>query len=136
MLRTSSKSADVFCTRLLVLVHPGAGADRRRALGLSVSFDPFGLGAIRAQLQAILNALDKLYGKVNFMAGELDALKAAVAHNTDVEESAIALLQGLKAKLDAAIAAGDPAALQALSDTLGAETDKLAAAVTANTPAA
>lgn len=70
------------------------------------------------------------------MAGELDALKAAVQRNTDAEESAIVLLKGLKDKLDAAIAAGDPTALQALSDAIGAEADKLGAAVTANTPAA
>ncbi len=67
---------------------------------------------------------------------ELDDLKTAVQKNTDVEESAIVLLNGLKSKLDAAIAAGDPAALKALSDSLGTESDKLAAAVVANTPAA
>jgi hypothetical protein len=74
--------------------------------------------------------------EIRHMAGELDALKAAVAHNTDVEESAITLLQGLKAVLDAAIASGDPAVLSALSASISAETDKLAAAVAANTPAA
>lgn len=50
---------------------------------------------------------------------EPDDLKAAVAKETEVDESAIVLLNGLKAKLDAAIAAGDPAALKALSDSLG-----------------
>ena len=64
---------------------------------------------------------------------ELDDLKAAVAKNTDVTESAIVLLNGLKAKLDAAIASGDPAALKDLSAQLGAETGKLADAVAANT---
>lgn len=67
---------------------------------------------------------------------ELDDLRAAVARETEVDESAIVLLNGLKAKLDAAIAAGDPAALKALSDSLGTESQKLADAVTANTPAA
>ena len=70
------------------------------------------------------------------MSAELDALKAAVARDTDVENSAITLLQGLKAALDAAIAANDPAALAALSASLGANSDALAAAVVANTPAA
>lgn len=70
------------------------------------------------------------------MAGELATLQAAVAHETDVVDGAIVLLEGLKTKLDAAIAAGDPAALQALSDSIGAETEKLASAVAANTPAA
>lgn len=70
------------------------------------------------------------------MAGELDALKAAVTRDTEVESSAVALLQGLKAALDAAIASNDPAALTALSASLGKSTDDLAAAVAANTPAA
>lgn len=84
----------------------------------------------------VLYVLNTLKERIDKMAGELDALKAAVQANTTVEESAITLLQGLKAKLDAAIAAGDPAALTALSNDIGAETAKLAAAVTANTPAA
>lgn len=67
---------------------------------------------------------------------DLSELKSKVEANTAVTESAITLLAGLKEKLDAAIASEDPAALKALSDQLGAETDKLAAAVTANTPAA
>jgi hypothetical protein len=46
----------------------------------------------------------------------------------------VALLNGIKAALDAAIAANDPAALKALSDSLSVNTDALAAAVTANTP--
>lgn len=69
------------------------------------------------------------------MAGELDALRAQVARNSDVDASAITLLRGLKTALDAAIASGDPAALTALSNSLGASTDALAAAVVENTPA-
>lgn len=100
------------------------------------TFDLFGYQRLERKLDAILKALEQLNGRINLMAGELDALKAQVQRNADVEESAIVLLQGIKAKLDAAIAAGDPAAIQALADSLGAETDKLAAAVVANTPAA
>lgn len=66
----------------------------------------------------------------------LTDLQAKVTASVTVQDSAIALLQGLKKELDDAIAANDPAALQALSDSLGSETDKLATAVTANTPAA
>lgn len=66
----------------------------------------------------------------------LDNLRDQVARNKSVTDSAIVLLQGLKQKLDDAIASGDPAAVQAVSDSLGTETDSLAAAVTANTPAA
>jgi uncharacterized small protein (DUF1192 family) len=83
-------------------------------------------------LHLMLHIIERL----SLMAGELDALRAQVARNTDVDSAAVALLRGIKAKLDAAIAAGDPAALQALSDTLGSSTDSLAAAITENTPAA
>lgn len=69
------------------------------------------------------------------MAGELDDLKANVTANTGVVQSAVVLLQGLKAALDSAIASGDPAQLKALSDQLGSDTQNLAAAVAANTPA-
>lgn len=62
----------------------------------------------------------------------LDELEQNVSRNTAVEQSAILLLQGLKAKLDAA--GTDPVKIKALSDSLGASTDALAAAVAANTP--
>lgn len=68
------------------------------------------------------------------MAGELDTLTAQVGANTSVIESAITLIQNIKALLDAA--GTDPAKLAALSATLGSEDDKLAAAVVAGTPAA
>lgn len=88
---------------------------------------------IAGKVDTILQRLTKMEKK---LMAELDDLKAAVAKETEVDESAIVLLQGLKAKLDAAIAAGDPAALKALSDSLGTESQKLADAVAANTPAA
>ena len=74
--------------------------------------------------------------KIYKMGQELDDLKAAVAKVTEVDQSAVTLLNGLKAKLDAAIASGDPAALTALSSELGSDTQGLADAVTANTPSA
>ena len=73
-------------------------------------------------------------GEINMAA--LDSLTAAVAKNDEVINSAVTLLQGLKTKLDDAIASGDPTKIQALSDALGTETTKLADAVAANTPAA
>lgn len=66
----------------------------------------------------------------------LDDLTANVTANTSAVQSAITLLGNLKAQLDAAIASGDPAKLQALSDALGKNDTDLAAAITANTPAA
>jgi len=68
------------------------------------------------------------------MAGELQALQNEVANNNSVTQSAVTLLQGLKAALDAAIASGDISQVQALSDQLASQDQALAAAVTANTP--
>lgn len=65
----------------------------------------------------------------------LDDLTAAVAAEDTVVDSAITLLQGLKAALDAAIASNNPAALTALSNSIGAKTKALSDAVVANTPA-
>lgn len=67
------------------------------------------------------------------MSAELDALTAEVAAVTTVEQSAIALINGLAAQL--AAAGTDPAKLQALHDSLAASSTALAAAVAANTPA-
>ena len=63
----------------------------------------------------------------------LTDLQAAVAAEDTVIDSAITLLNGIAAQLKDAIAANDPAALQAVHDKLTAETNSLAAAVAANT---
>lgn len=68
------------------------------------------------------------------MSNELQTLTDQVTASVTVQESAITLLNGLKAALDAA--GTDPAALAALSASLGTEQQKLADAITANTPAA
>ena len=63
----------------------------------------------------------------------LTDLEVQVAAVKDVEDSAIALLTGLHAQLTAALASGDPAAIQKVIDELGANKDALASAVVANT---
>lgn len=83
----------------------------------------------------VIALLNQIIARETAMAGELDALRLQVEQNNTVIGSAITLLQGLKAALDAAIASGDPAALTALSASLGATDAALAAAITANTPA-
>jgi peptidoglycan hydrolase CwlO-like protein len=97
-------------------------------INVRLYFSSEALAATNAALHTILR-------KLNDMSKEMDALVAQVAANKTVTESAVTLLQGLKAQLDAAIASGDPAALQALSDSLAAQDTALADAVTANTPA-
>lgn len=68
------------------------------------------------------------------MSQELDTLTAEVARNTTVEKSALVLIQGFAKQL--ADAGTDPVKLKALSDSLAANDNELAAAVAANTPAA
>lgn len=92
------------------------------------------LGGIGQQVTFQTGAIGHLGG---IMAGELDALRAEVAKNTEVDESAKVLLARLAAKIQELINAGaDPAALQALVDSLKADNQALADAVVANTPAA
>lgn len=66
------------------------------------------------------------------MANELETLTAEVAETKTVMASAVTLLQGLKAKLDAA--GTDATKLAALSAELDTNTNALAEAITANTP--
>ena len=67
------------------------------------------------------------------MSAEFDALVAQVTANTDVEASAVTLIQGIAAQL-----ANSPTSAQvsALSSQLKTSADALAGAITANTPAA
>lgn len=80
--------------------------------------------------------LHQIFNHLEIQMSAITDLQAAVAAEKTVVDSAVSLLNGLKAQLDAAIAAGDPAALAALSADLGAQTAALAAAVAADTPAA
>lgn len=69
------------------------------------------------------------------MTQAFEQLKSDVAALTSAADSARALLAGLKAQLDEARNASDPAsALGELSAAIEAQTSALAAAVVANTP--
>lgn len=92
--------------------------------------------AFRSQsvwLQTISDQLKRIEQKEIQMSAELDALTADVANETAVDQSAITLINGIAAKLDAM--KNDPAAIAALSTQLKSSSAALAAAVTANTPA-
>lgn len=67
----------------------------------------------------------------------LEELKAEVARNRQVDESAKALIVGIAAKLEELSnrEVVDPAELAAVVAELRGSSDELAAAVTANTPA-
>lgn len=74
----------------------------------------------------------------------LDALAAQVAASEQVEASAVALINGIAARIQAAVdqaiaggaSASDLAPVQSEVDGLKASSDALGAAVIANTPAA
>lgn len=85
-------------------------------------------------LQLVNAKLDRLLNLETKMSKELDDLTAEVARNTSLEQSAIALIQGLVAQI--AAAGTDPVALAALTANLSASADALAAAIATNTPAA
>lgn len=62
----------------------------------------------------------------------LDDLKTQVTDMAGVVNSVVTLLTGLHQKLEEALASGDPAKIQEISDALKSESDALAAAVAAN----
>jgi hypothetical protein len=82
----------------------------------------------------IRESLTMLLKGQSTMSLELDNLTREVSETNDVIQSAIVLIQGLKAALDAA--GTDPVALAALSASLDSQQQALAAAIAANTPAA
>lgn len=85
-------------------------------------------------LAHILTRVNAVQAQETHVMTELDALTAQVHASDDVAASALVLINGIAARL--AAAATDPAALTALSAELKTNSDALAAAVVANTPAA
>jgi len=96
-----------------------------------------------SSLAQILAGVARLEHKMAALDDQISALTEQVKANTDVENSALVLIQGFSARLAAAVAAAQaagatPAQLQALTDlgtAIKSSDDTLAAAVVANTPA-
>jgi hypothetical protein len=86
------------------------------------------------RLARIESMLERLISQGVIMSAELDQLTTQVQNTRDVEDSAIALLNGLSAQIRAM--QNDPAKLTQLANDLQAKAGDLAAAVTANTPQA
>lgn len=86
------------------------------------------------RLEVLDNKIDKLIKGEQTVMTDLSMLTADVEKLTTVDEAAAALITGLAQQIKDA--GTDPVALKALTDKMEAETDALAAAVTANTPAA
>ena len=86
--------------------------------------------------EAVTRAIAPILERQTQMATILEDLVREVAETRTVTGSAIALIQGLKAALDAAVASNDMSAVSAAIAELDAGQAELAAAITANTPAA
>jgi hypothetical protein len=101
-------------------------------------------------LESIAQSLIKLSGEKsmsptpNALDTEIAALQSAVENETTVDQSAVTLINGIpgmiQTAVNAALAAGatsaELAALTALQTTIANNASSLAAAVSANTPAA
>lgn len=77
--------------------------------------------------------LHKILERSDKMSAELDRLTTEVTETKSSVESVITLVDGLAQQIRDL--ANDPAALNALADELDAQQARIAAAVTANTPA-
>ena len=85
----------------------------------------------------ITHKLDKIISLLQSLIGgqmaTLDELKTQVTANTDVEQSALLLLNQLHQMLIDARVSNDPAQFDAVISQLGASKEALAAAIKANT---
>jgi uncharacterized coiled-coil protein SlyX len=85
-------------------------------------------------LRGISRKLKRLTERIEVMSTQMDRLTDEVSKNTSVIQSALVLIRGFKAQLEAAQA--DPVKLSALADQIQASEQELATAVAENTPAA
>jgi hypothetical protein len=91
------------------------------------------LARIEQQQREIIALLKQLIQEDTAMSQATDNLAAAVRRETDVVTSVTTLISGLAAQIKAA--STDPQ-VQQLADQINSNSDTLANAVTANTPAA
>ena len=92
----------------------------------------FNMFRIYNRLESIDRKLTELLAQGRKIMADLTVLQAQVTANSTVIDSAIALIQGLAARIEELKT--DPVALQALADELRTKDDQLSAAVVANTP--
>ena len=126
---------------------PQRPASPTEAVTLVVTLDAPTMALLRgmsAQILELKELVTKMSGTTDTIANELTSLTTDVTNETTVEASAITLINGIPALIQAAVAAAQgagatPAQLAAFA-TLGQQittsSASLAAAVTANTPAA
>jgi hypothetical protein len=90
---------------------------------------------VMRRLDALLDQTGLILDRQELIMATMDDLKAAVSRNTSVDDSVLALLQGISQQLKDAQAANDPKAIADVIAQLDANTQKMTDAVTANTPA-
>jgi hypothetical protein len=101
------------------------------------------LAGIDRKLDCVLSLLEKVITMSDTVQNELNALTAAVANETTIDQSAVTLIQGIPALIQAAVNAAlaegatptQLASFSALNAQLQQNATALQAAVTANTPA-
>lgn len=91
---------------------------------------------IEPALARIEQTLDRIMRYQEELGMDLTKLQAAVAAETQVDQSAVVLIQQIADALKAANASGDQAAVDALAAQLSASAATLGSAVAANTTSA
>jgi len=86
------------------------------------------------KLDLLLNLLIQVIRKENYIMATIQDINAAIAAESSVDDSIIALLNGIVQQLKDAQASNDPAALDVVIAGITANTKKIQDAVTANTP--
>lgn len=98
------------------------------------------IGEVLGRIDLLQEAITEVSNKENQIMATLDETLAAVTDESTKEDSLIALVEGIKAQLDAVLAGALPANVQAKVDQLfsnvTANSTKVQAAIDANTPAA
>lgn len=118
-----------------VVRHPAGMAEPTLAdLMAAVTALRADVATVKLQNAQQIGLLTALTAGAQIMSAEMDTLSAQVTQTLTVEQSAVTLIQGLAAQI--VDAAGDRTKSLALAGTLKTSADALAAAITANTPAA
>jgi hypothetical protein len=102
-------------------------------LRVEVHEDEASAALILKRLEAVLEAVRILYGKVDHMSAELEKVKQETTEAVTVMKSAKVLIEGLAEQIRSN--ADNPTALLEIADKLDSGSNELAAAVSANTPA-
>jgi hypothetical protein len=94
------------------------------------------LYSMQSQLTHLQTSINTVLTQERNTMAALDDLQAQVQANTNLEQSAVTLIQGLAKQITDAVSNNDSSALQALASQLNSSAAALGAAITANTPQA